>query len=198
MHYCHGHFTGNISQYIIVKLQIYSVIGQLSYQGMTVILQYVVVELQCKSITVIASILVLSLWEQGNLVACNKQKIKLKYCYGIMIKWSWYFTIKLAIFRILCACELKPPLVLLLSTGWRSPGNRPTLTSTSSTTPWKNSTPWGKRESLRASGHPGSRAALCEWVTLTSTRLLFSLECFIVRFFIMQNQCVPCNKIKIR
>lgn len=57
-------------------------------------------------------------------------------------------------------CKQKPARLLFHSTVWRSPGNRPTLTSTSSTTPSKSSPPWRKPASLRACGPLGSK--LCE------------------------------------
>lgn len=50
--------------------------------------------------------------------------------------------------------------VVPLSTQWQSPGNRRTLTSTSSTMPPKSSTPWGKLASLRVCGPLRSKHAV--------------------------------------
>lgn len=59
------------------------------------------------------------------------------------------------------------------STQWQSPGNRPTPTSTSSTTPSKSSTPWGKPASSRACSPLESKTtvSLCSepWQTHTVT-----------------------------
>lgn len=74
------------------------------------------------------------------------------------------------------------------STQWQSPGNRPTPTSTNSTTPSKSSTPWGKPVSSRACSPLQSKTtvSLCSEPLQTHTVTHRSVLWFILKH---QEQC---------